>query len=239
MTDETAVIVGASSGIGEALARELADRGYALGLTARREERLRSIADEVPTDARAAYMDVTEPEPARETFHDLAADLGGADVVVLNAGIAPGNPDLEWETERRTIDTNVRGFTALATAAVHHFEERGAGHLVGTSSVGSLVGNSLVPAYHASKAFVSNYLDGLRYRTDYNEADVTVTTIEPGFVDTDLATGEFWLVPVETAAAQIADAIESGTRHAYVSKRWRLVAWLLKVAPDPVLRRVV
>lgn len=238
MTAETAVIVGASSGIGEALARELADRGYALGLTARREERLEAIAEDVPTEARAAYMDVTEPAAARETFFDLAEDLGGADVVVVNAGVAPGNPDLEWETERETINTNVRGFAALATAAIEHFEARGAGHLVGTSSVGSYVGNSLVPAYHASKAFVSNYLDGLRYRTEYNDADVTVTTIEPGYVDTELATGAFWLVPVETAAEQMADAIESGRRHAYVSRRWRLVAWALQVMPDGLKKRV-
>lgn len=238
MTAGTAVIVGASSGIGEALARELAGRDYLLGLTARREDRLREIADDVPTEASVAGMDVTETEDARETFQDLAADLGGVDVVVLNAGVAPGNKNLEWEVERRTVDVNVRGFVALATAAIDHFDERGSGQLVGISSVGAHVGNSLVPAYHASKAFVSNYLDGLRYRTRYQDADVTVTTIEPGYVDTDLATGDFWLVPVDTAAEQIADAIESGTRHAYVSKRWRLVAWALKVMPDALKQRV-
>lgn len=239
MSADTIVIVGASSGIGEALARELADRGHRLGLTARREERLQEIADDLSTEARVARMDVTETDDARETFDDLVADLGGADVVVLNAGVAPGNPHLEWDVERQTIDVNVTGFTALATAAIDHFETQGAGQLVGMSSVGAHVGNSLVPAYHASKAFVSNYMEGIRYRTDYNDADVTVTTIEPGYVDTELATGDFWLVPLETAADQIADAIESGRKHAYVSKRWRLVAWLLKAAPEAVTKRIV
>lgn len=238
MTAETVVIVGASSGIGEALARELADRGHPLGLTARREERLQDIADDLSTETSVARMDVTETEDARETFEDLVVDLGGADIVVLNAGVAPGNPDLDWDIERQTIDVNVTGFTALATAAIHHFQEQGSGHLVGMSSVGAHVGNSLVPAYHASKAFVSNYMDGIRYRTEHNDADVTVTTIEPGYVDTELATGNFWLVPVDTAADQIADAIQSGRTHAYISKRWRLVAWLLKLAPDALKKRL-
>lgn len=238
MTGQTAVIVGASSGIGEALARGLANRGYTLGLTARREERLLDIAAELPTETRVAPMNVTETEAARDTFSALVADLDGADVVVLNAGVAPGNPDLEWAPDRRTVDVNVRGFTALATAAADHLEDRGSGHLVGMSSVAAHVGNPVVPAYHASKAYVSNYLDGVRYRFADHEADVTVTTIEPGYVDTDLATGEFWLVPVETAANQIADAIDAGRRHVYVSKRWRLVAWALKALPDAALRRM-
>lgn len=238
MTDaETVLIVGASSGIGAALARELADRGHPVGLAARRRERLATIADELPTAAHVARMDVTEEAEAREALADLAADVGGADVVVLNAGVAYENADLDWEPAHDTIDVNVRGFTALATAATDHFEERGSGQLVGISSVAAHVGNSVAPTYHATKAFVSNFLDGVRYRTRYLDADVTVTTIEPGFVDTDLATGEFWLVPVETAASQIADAIEGGRRHAYVSRRWRLVAWVLAVTPDAVLRR--
>jgi short-subunit dehydrogenase len=237
--DRTAVIVGASSGIGEALARELAERGYTLGLTARREDRLESIAADLPTEASIARMDVTETDAARETFHDLAEELGGADVVVLNAGVAFENTALDWEPERDTIDVNVRGFVALATAAMDHFEERGSGHLVGTSSIAAHVGNSIVPAYHASKAFVSNYLSGLHYRTKYRDADLTVTTVEPGFVDTELATGTFWLVDVETAAEQMADAIEKKRRHVYVSRRWRLVAWALKALPESLQRRVL
>ncbi len=238
MDGKRVVIVGASSGIGEALARELADRGAILGLTARREDRLEAIADEVPTDAHVARMDVTETEPARATLDDLAETLGGVDVVVLNAGVAMDNRDLAWEPARQTIDVNVRGFAALATAAMDTFREQGHGHLVGTSSVAAHVGNSMAPDYHASKAYVSRYLDGVRYRASDLAADVTVTTIEPGYVDTDLATGDFWLVDVDTAARQMADAIEAKRRHAYISKRWRLVAWVLAVLPDAVLRRI-
>ena len=235
---ERALVVGASSGIGEALARELAENGYAVGLTARRRDRLEAIGRDLPTQAYVARMDVTDLGAARETFHEVCDAMDGVDVVVLNAGVAVENPELEWEPERDTVDTNVRGFTALATAAMDRFESQGHGHLVGVSSVAARFGNGEAPAYGASKAFVSNYLDALRYRTGRLDADVAVTTIEPGYVDTDLAGGDFWKASRETAAEQIREAIESQRRHAYVTRRWRLVARLIDVMPDAVRRRV-
>ncbi|WP_136716980.1 SDR family NAD(P)-dependent oxidoreductase [Halorientalis salina] len=237
-TDRSAVVIGASSGIGEAVARELAAEGYELGLTARRQEKLEELGDELPTKAYVARMDVTEPEAAREAFVDLVEAMNGADLVVVNAGIGRQNRDLDWEPERDTIDTNVRGFTALATAAMTHFEDQGHGHLVGISSVAAHAGDGTIPAYNASKAFVSNYLDGLRYRAHSRDADLTVTTIEPGFVDTKLAGGDFWKASTETAARQIVDAIEDGKRHAYITRRWRLVALAVDLMPDFALKRV-
>jgi short-subunit dehydrogenase len=235
---QRAVVVGASSGIGEALARELADAGYDVGLTARRRELLEDLGRVLPTKAYVARMDVTETEAARESFHEVVDAMGGVDVVVLNAGAAVENPDLEWEPERDTIDTNVRGFAALATAAMDRFETQGQGHLVGISSVAARFGNGEWPAYGASKAFVSNYLAGLRYRTGRLDADVDVTTIEPGYVDTDLAGGDFWKADRETAAAQIHRAIEKKRRHAYVTRRWVLVAKLIDYMPDILKRRL-
>lgn len=237
MTD-SAIIVGASSGIGEALARKLADEGYEVGLTARSLNRLEAIAGELPTKSYVARMDVTETEDARESFRDLAAAMEPVDVVVVNAGIGPENAALDWEPERDTIDTNVRGFTAVAVAAMDYFETQGYGQLVGTSSVAAYVGSSRAPAYYASKAYVSNYLDGIRYRTRHLDADITVTTIEPGFVDTELAGGEFWMCSPETAAALIYGAIAKKKHHQFVTRRWRLVALALTLLPDSLKRRL-
>lgn len=234
---QRAIVVGASSGIGEALARKLAAEGYEVGLTARSVDRLREIGSELPTQAYVAQMDVTETEAAREAFDRLAAQMGVVDVVVLNAGIAPYNPDLDWEPARDTIDTNVGGFAALATKAVALFKEQGHGQLVGISSVAAHTGSSHAPDYYASKAYVSNYLDGLRYNLRQADADITVTTIEPGFVDTDLAGGEFWMCSVETAADLIYGAIEKKKRHQYVTRRWRLVVLVLGLLPDVLKRR--
>ncbi|SEV84084.1 SDR family NAD(P)-dependent oxidoreductase [Natrinema salifodinae] len=244
-----AILVGASSGIGEALARRLAADGYEVGLAARRTERMRRIGAELPTKASVATMDVTDTADAREGFFELAAAMESVDLVVISAGVGELNRELAWEPTRRTADVNVRGFAAIATAAMRYFEatadraskgERdGAGHLVGISSVAAHFGNGSAPAYNASKAFVTTYLEGLRNRQADRDADVTITTVEPGFVDTDLSMGGFWECSPETAAEQIARAIEKKRTHTYVTRRWRLVVWFLKAMPERLLRRLV
>ncbi|QFU81087.1 SDR family NAD(P)-dependent oxidoreductase [Natronorubrum aibiense] len=237
MTDG-AIVVGASSGIGEALARELAAEGYEIGLTARRTERLTEIGAALPTNAYVATMDVTDVDDAREGFDELVDAMPSVDLVVISAGIGHLNRDLEWSLERETIDVNVRGFTAIATAAMAHFDDRGTGHLVGISSVAAVFGNGGAPAYNASKAFVSTYLEGLRYQQAGRESDVAITTVEPGFVDTDMAMGEFWMCSPETAARQIRRAIDRERDHVYVTRRWQLVAWVLNALPERILQRL-
>lgn len=236
---KSVLITGASSGIGEELARTMADAGYEVGMTARRLERLEEIGSDLPTRSYCARMDVTRVTEARETFDALVAEMDGVDVVVLNAGIGPGNPDLEWGPDRDTIDTNIRGFVALATKAMNHFDEQGEGHLVGMSSVASYVGIKEAPAYSASKAFVSNYLEALRFRQHERSSDVTITTIEPGYVDTDLSMGGFWEASTETAASQIHRAIRKEKRTAVITRRWNLIVFLLQVLPAPIRRRMV
>lgn len=228
-----AIIVGASSGIGRALAKELS-RDYELGLAARRTRRLKAVGEDVG-GAHVAAIDVTDDD-ARERFDDLVDSLGGVDLVVLSAGVGRYNPDLEWDDERDTIDVNVRGFAALATAAVEHFEATGGGHLVGISSVAAEVGSPTLPAYSASKAFVGRYLEGLRYRAARSDADLVVTDVRPGFVDTPMSpdSDRFWECSPETAARQIARAVEKEKDVAYVTRRWWLVAKVLGVLPDRV-----
>ena len=224
----TAVIVGASSGIGRALAEELAD-DYELGLAARRLDELRAVGESIG-GAHVAAIDVTEPN-ARERFDALVDSLEGADVVVISAGIARYNDALEWDPERETVAVNAAGFTAIATAAIDHFETTGGGQLVGISSVAAEVGSPTLPAYSASKAYVSRYLEGLRYRAG---EDIAVTDVRPGFVDTDMSpdADRFWECSPETAAAGIARAIEREPAVAYVPRRWWLVSKLLGVLPD-------
>ena len=240
MTDErTAIVIGASSGIGAALARRLGERGYTVGITARRRPELETVAESIDGETYVTTMDVANAETARETFHDLDEAMGGATLVVISAAILRENPELSWPEERGTIDVNVRGFTALSTAAIEAFERRGRGHLVGISSLAAHVGVGQVPAYPASKAFVSRYLEGLRFRASGRDADVTVTTIEPGYVDTGMALGDLWIVSAERAARAIVRAIERNRAHAYVPRRWALVAALLAILPDVLLRRLL
>lgn len=234
-----AVIVGASSGIGEALARRLADEGWTLGLAARRVERLAALsAGLAAAHPRQRFcfraIDVVDQDAAIATFEALVAELGGVDLVVVSSGVGHENPLLDWPPEENSVAVNVAGFTAIAVAAMRHFESRRAGHLVGLSSLAALHGHGDAPAYGASKAYVSRYLQALRHRAAARKLPIAVTDIQAGFVDTAMAKGEglFWVAPVDVAARQIADAIRRRRRHAYVTRRWRLIAWLLRILPD-------
>ena len=153
------------------------------------------------------------------------------ELVVISAGIGFINPELNWPEEKATIDVNVTGFAALANVAFRHFEQMQSGHLVGISSIAALRGSRIAPAYSALKAFVSNYMEGLRFRAAKAGLPILVTDVQPGFVDTAMAKGEslFWVASPQEAAKQIYRAIQRRARHAYVTRRWRLFAWLFKV----------
>jgi short-subunit dehydrogenase len=117
--------------------------------------------------------------------------------------------------------------------AYNFFREQGYGHLVGISSIASIRGNRHVPAYFASKAFQANYLESLWMKGKRSKAEIYVTDIQPGFVDTSLALGTtFWMATAEKAAKQIYSAIKSKKKKSYITKRWRLVAFVLKIVPS-------
>ncbi len=207
-------------------------KGYAVGLAGRRVELLKGLQKELQGRSYVKRIDVADPS-AMDQLKELIAEMGGADVVIVSSGTGFINPGLEWGKEKETIDVNVSGFAAMANVAFEYFRGRGSGHLVGISSIAAIRGGGEAPAYNASKAFASNYLEGLRQKAGKLKLPITVTDIQPGFVDTAMAQGEglFWVAPARKAARQIFSAIEKKKSHAYVTKRWRLIAWLLKLIP--------
>jgi short-subunit dehydrogenase len=235
-----AVIIGASSGIGAALARRLSSQGYTLGLAARRTELLQQLQAELPNPSCIKSLDVSQPDQASGALRELAAETGDVELYIVCAGVGFLNPELEWPRERQTIEVNVLGFAAMVNVALHALEARGSGHIVGISSISALRGARQAPAYNASKAFVSSYLEGVRQRCHHRSLPIAVTDIQPGFVDTPMAQSPtlFWMASAERAAAQIHDAIGRRRRHAYVTRRWRLVAWLLKGLPAVLYERL-
>lgn len=230
-----ALIVGASSGIGEALARRLAAEGWRLGLAARRLDKLDTLAVEFGFGTVVSAMDLAAPDEARLRFDTLVEELGGADLIVVAAGTGHVNPDLQWIPERETISVNVLGFAAVAQRAMEYFLERGRGHLVGVSSVAKLRADGDAAAYCASKAFVSTYLDGLRHKARTRKLPITVTEVCPGFVDTAMMKAEkpFWVASPATAAECIHDAIQRRTSHAFVTRRWGIIGIVLRLLPSP------
>ncbi len=235
-----AIVVGASSGIGRALALRLARAGWDVGLTARRLPLLLELQAEIGPRAFVKPMDVSDTAAAMARLEELIAEMGGVDLVVVNAGTGHTNPDLAWEPEQETLGVNVLGFTAMVNVAYRHFVRRGAGHLVSISSVAALRGGGFAPAYNASKAFISNYMDGLRHKLARLGSPVVVTDIQPGFVRTAMAQGPgiFWVASPEEAAEQIWQAIRRRRKRAVITRRWRLIAWLMRIVPDAVYHRL-
>lgn len=235
-----AIIVGASSGIGKEVAKVLAQNNYAVGLTGRRGELLTALQSEIATQSYVKTFDVSQTDTAIQALTELINEMGGVDLIVISAGVGFINPEFDWEKERATIETNVAGFAAMANVAVKHFLERQKGHLVGISSIAAIRGTGDAAAYNASKAFVSNYLEGLQKKFVKLNLPVVVTDVKPGFVDTAMAQGEglFWVAPPEKAARQIYDVIKARQSHAYVTKRWRSIGLLLKLMPSYIYKRM-
>ena len=235
-----AIIIGASSGIGRALAKVLASHGYGVGLAARRTEFLRTLASELQTKTFVKTIDVSKPIEAMAGLRELIAEMNDVELFVISSGTGFVNPKLDWDPESETIAVNVGGFAAIANVAVTHLEARRSGCLAGISSIAAVRGNPDAPSYNASKAFMSNYLQGLRYRFAKLGLPVTVIDVQPGFVDTAMAKADrkFWVASPEKAAEQIFGAIQKRRPHVYVTRRWRIVAWLLKAMPDSLLARI-
>jgi short-subunit dehydrogenase len=235
-----AIIVGASSGLGWELAIQLADKGYQLGLMARREELLHQLAAKLPGTHFVQVVDVTQAEQAQQHLQDLLTQMGDVELIVLSSGVGLYEKKLDWIVEREMIDVNVRGFAAMAIVSYEHFVQRGGGHLAGISSVASHIFGGVTLTYHASKAFVSNYLAGMRSRAARTKLPITITTIEPGFVKTPMVQGSpLWMAPVEKGVAQMVAGLAKKKNHLYITRRWRLVTWVLYLMPQWLLRRFV
>lgn len=228
-----AIIIGATSGIGLALARLMLRRGYQVGVTGRRTHLLKQLRQEMGAKTYIQMLDVSRPEEAQKKFGALLQQMGGLDLLIVNAGVDPPDPSLEWAPEFATVQVNVVGFLAMVNAGVRHFLGQGSGHLVGISSIAGIRGNGRSPVYGATKAFESHLLEGLRQRLF--GSGISVTDIRPGFVDTDMVRDRhwtFWMASPEKAACQILDAVEKKKKAAYITKRWGLIAQLYSIIPD-------
>jgi len=235
-----AIIIGASSGIGKELTKIFAAHGCEVGIAARRTDLLNELIAEIPTKIYTATIDIKNTDIAIQSLTKLIKDVGDVDIIVISSGVGHMNSLLDWSKEKETIETNVSGFTAMAGVAMHYFIQKRSGHLVGISSIASIRGDNAGPAYSASKAFMSNYLEGLRKKVAKEKIDITITDIQPGFVDTAMSKGDglFWVASPQKAAKQIYQVIQQKKKKAYITKRWAIIAWLLKIMPDFIYDKI-
>jgi short-subunit dehydrogenase len=235
-----AIVIGATSGIGKALADLLVENGYFVGITGRRVNLLEEIKTTKPNSFFIKPFDIRETQNTSQYLNDLTRELGGLDVLIISSGTGDLNEKLDFEIEKRTNDTNVTGFTAIADWAFNFFKEQKHGQLVAISSIAGLRGNYLAPSYSASKAYQINYLESLRIKASKLKLPIFITDIRPGFVNTEMAKGDglFWVAPVEKASIQIYNAIIKKKKIAYITKCWGMLAWIMKSLPNWVIEKM-
>jgi short-subunit dehydrogenase len=228
-----AIVMGASSGIGFALAKLLSENDYKVGITGRRISELEKLRGTKPDCFLISAFDIRDVDILEHKINTLINDLGGLDLLVYCAGTGNINDTLDFNLEKETIDTNIIGFTSSSDITFSFFEKQQFGHLVVISSVAGIRGNRQAPAYNASKAFQINYIEGLRQKACKLKHPIHITDIRPGFVDTAMAKGEglFWVASVEKASIQILKAIKAKKKVAYITKRWRIIGVILKLMP--------
>ena len=233
------IIVGATSGIGRRMAEMYAEKGYRVGITGRRNELLNEIQQQFPTLIETECFDVRGNENISK-LQSLINKLGGLDTLVYSSGIGEPSKELDWQLDKMTVDINVNGFIEISNWAFNYFVRQGHGRLATLSSIASHRGNSWAPAYSASKAFQSNYFEALAIKAKKMKKEIGIICIEPGFVNTNMAKGykKFWVVPLEKAARQIIAGIEKKKQKVYVSKRWWLVARLMRLTPFWLYRKI-
>lgn len=243
-----AIIVGASDGLGAALARRLAREGYSLALLARRQDRLEALCNEINQSGSGGHAfpyahDVCAFEEVPALLRRIVADLGGLDLVIYSAGInrPPGGIDrYNFDNDRRMIETNLIGAMAWLTPVAEMFHSAQSGHIVGICSVAGDRGRVGNPGYNTSKAGLATYLEALRNRL--TRRGVQVLTVKPGFMKTDMlkaAQGSTpFAIPPEKAADDIWKAIQKRKQMIYTPSIWRWIMLGIQHTPSFVFRRL-
>ncbi|HEY56992.1 MAG TPA: SDR family NAD(P)-dependent oxidoreductase [Anaerolineae bacterium] len=242
-----AVIVGASSGIGAALARQLADEGYRVALVARNEAALNEVAQAIrdlhsEEAARVYPHDVTDYAAVPEMFRRILAEMERIDAVIYTAGVLHpvAEDEYDFTKDRPMLEVNLLGAVAWLGQAAAYFQTQGQGHIVGLSSVAGDRGRVKNPTYQASKAGLTNYLESLRNRLSRH--GVHVLTVKPGFVDTPMLQqaggAAFWVISPEKAAADITKALRKKKQVIYTPARWRWLMLVIQHIPSFIFRRL-
>ncbi len=241
MSYRTALVTGASSGLGRGLALWLAKRGLRVFASGRRLPQLQALAAEAQAagaTVEPVVQDVTQADATMKRIRELDGECGGLDLVVANAGVGSvtHGKHLHWEKVRGIIDTNVTGAAATLSAVLPQMVERRRGHLVGISSLAAYRGLVGHGAYCASKAFLTTFMESLR--VDLGGTGVRVTCVSPGFVKSEMtAKNEFpmpFLMETDAAVELMGRGILRGDTE--LAFPWQLaLPWrLVKVLPTPL-----
>ena len=236
-----AIIVGASSGIGKEIALSLLRDHYKIGITGRRINNLEEIKKINPKKIFVSSYDCTKESNAKK-LGELEKLMGGLDMLVISSGFGDVNKSLEFSIEDKTNQLNVVAFTETVGWGFNYFSKQNSGHIVAISSIAGIRGNGLAPSYNASKAYQINYLEGLRFKAFRLKKSIDITDVRPGYVDTEILKGNkdkiYWVQSLEKATKQIMKAIYKKKKSVYITKRYNIVAFILRFIPERILKKL-
>jgi len=241
-----ALVIGASSGIGEALARRLAAGGARVALVARRAQQLDEIVASINATSgeQRAYAfahDVRNAGEVPELLQRISSALGGLDLMVFAAGIQHRVAFDEFDVakDQEMLAVNLAGAVAWLDPVADRFGRLKRGTIIGIGSVAGDRGRSANPAYNTSKAGLHTFLEAIRNRIGRH--GVRVVTIKPGFVETRMNAGPggaLWRISADRAAEIILRAARRGRETVYVPARWRYLMWVIRSIPSCVFKRL-
>ena len=230
-----AIIVGASSGIGLEVARLFIQRGWTVGVAARRLDLLQTIGA-----ADVEQIDVTSAD-APEKLMQLVDRLGGMDLFFYASGIGKQNRELTPDIELATVETNGLGFTRMIGCAYRYFAQQGRGHIAAITSIAGTKGLGPAPAYSATKAMQNVYLQALEQQANARKLYIRFTDIRPGFVDTALLSGTFhypMMLKPQAVAREIVSAIEHHKHIRVIDWKYRILTAVWRRIPRCIWRRI-
>jgi len=229
---QKAIIIGATSGIGQEIAKRLVKQGWHIGIAGRREEALLQLQAIAPHRIAIEKLDITEEE-APSHLQRLIDKLGGMDLFILSSGIGSQNRELQPQIELNTARTNVEGFIRMVTTTFNYFKEKKEGHIAVISSIAGTKGLGVAPAYSATKRFQNSYIEALAQLAYMQHLKIHFTDIRPGFVNTDLLkSGKFpMMMQPEEAARQIVKALKQKKRIVTIDRRYRILVFFWRMIP--------
>ncbi len=237
MAQLCAIIIGANSALSQAMALQLASENVRVALMASDPDALTPLLPRLGEDPLLVGIDIFEPDACRDRFEQLWEQLGGAALVVINTAASGLDLSLPYGLDRQINAVNVTGFSALANAAFNRMVAQKYGQLAALTSIAGERGGPQV-AFHASKAYQQNYLQGLRLHAQRLKLPVTVSDIRLGYLDKMQGRGsKGWSASPEKIAAQALKALRKAKPKVYVTRRWRLISWLSRLLPEFIYNR--
>lgn len=228
-----AIVIGASSGIGQEVAKLLIQQGWTVGVAARRVERMQDLGA-----AAIEQIDVTT-EDAISGLTTLISKIDGMNLFFYASGIGKQNRNLKEDIELATMQTNGVGFTRMIGAAYRYFASHGGGHIAAITSIGGTKGLGPAPAYSATKAMQNTYLQALEQLANSQKLKIRFTDIRPGFVDTALLSGDFhypMMLKTEKVAKEIVCAINHRRHIRIIDWKYRILTALWRRIPRFIWR---